>query len=327
MICTFSNLDSDYNQLVYICPTVTWDSFLPSIIAVAASAKMSAVHQPIIIKATNPNSSANSNLQTVIIAITGPSSSGKTTLSKYVMSILSSLLSGPGDLKPILLHQDDFYIPDSKLPTVRLSSGDEVANWDCAEALDTPRLAMTLEHLKSAGLMPEDFESIQHLNESLQPSTPYADSFVSKHTQLVKEALERLPKNTKLAVLDGFLLLPLSILEQIRPWLKAVIMLRTSRDSIIKRRAERAYATVEGASWDDPPGYVEDVVWPGYVKDHSALFHDGDVNGKAKSHAELQQICGLDVEISPPDIPRGVEAMLDWGIDAFVGVINSIGMK
>lgn len=33
---------------------------------------------------------------------------------------------------------------------------------------------------------------------------------------------------------------------------------------------------------EDPPGYVDKIVWPNYVADHAWLFEDGDVEGVFK---------------------------------------------
>ena len=33
----------------------------------------------------------------------------------------------------------------------------------------------------------------------------------------------------------------------------------------------------EGAFWQDPPGYWNDIVWPAYLKAHSKMFRNNDV--------------------------------------------------
>jgi nicotinamide/nicotinate riboside kinase len=66
----------------------------------------------------------------------------------------------------------------------------------------------------------------------------------------------------------------------LQPQLDIRLFLRTSEEQAKKRRAKRAgYATLEGF-WEDPPGYVENIVWPNYVRDHAFLFKDGDVEGE-----------------------------------------------
>lgn len=50
------------------------------------------------------------------------------------------------------------------------------------------------------------------------------------------------------------------------------IFLRASRNAALARRKARdGYVTLEGF-WADPPGYVEKVVWPNYVRLHRWLF-------------------------------------------------------
>jgi nicotinamide/nicotinate riboside kinase len=268
---------------------------------------------------------------TIIIAITGPSSSGKTTLSKYVLSLFSSVYSSaPDALKPYLLHQDDFYIPDSQLPSVKLSSGEVVANWDCAEALDIPRLARTLKTSEETGGEPDDFESIQHLNDETLTTVEVSEDVKSKHESILRECVKSFLPNTRVLLLDGFLLLTPNILEQVKPYLFGVIMLRTTREEMILRRAKRDYATVEGATWADPKGYVEDVVWPGYVNDHAFLFEDGDVTlGKVKTIEELEPIRGLNLEIAHPGAlgAGGIEGMLTWGVDMVANILGKQGIS
>lgn len=71
-------------------------------------------------------------------------------------------------------------------------------------------------------------------------------------------------------------------MAQIQPELDLKIFLRASYERAKARREARdGYVTLEGF-WADPPGYVDKVVWPNYVKEHAWMFEGGDVEGKFK---------------------------------------------
>jgi nicotinamide/nicotinate riboside kinase len=69
-------------------------------------------------------------------------------------------------------------------------------------------------------------------------------------------------------------------MQAVQPHLDIRLFLRTTEAKALARRAARSgYVTLEGF-WEDPPGYVEKIVWPNYVRDHAFLFRGGDVEGE-----------------------------------------------
>lgn len=83
--------------------------------------------------------------------------------------------------------------------------------------------------------------------------------------------------DTQFIIVDGIMLYhdssPLLLPHQ----LDLALLLRSPYEDLLRRRNARSgYVTLEGF-WKDPPRYFEDVVWPGYVKSHSHLFVDGQV--------------------------------------------------
>ncbi|KAK0741724.1 P-loop containing nucleoside triphosphate hydrolase protein [Apiosordaria backusii] len=140
----------------------------------------------------------------LIISLSGPSSSGKTTLARLLRDLL------PNNNNTFILHQDDFYHPESHLP---LRAGHK--DWDCPASLDLPALTKALQHIKSTEFIP--------------------------------------------------------ILSQIDIKL---FLLASESAAIARRKARDGYVTLEGF-WKDPEGYVEEVVWPNYVEQHSYLFEGG----------------------------------------------------
>ncbi|KXX80692.1 Nicotinamide riboside kinase [Madurella mycetomatis] len=76
----------------------------------------------------------------VIIGISGCSSSGKTTLARLLRDIFP---------ETFILHEDDFYKPESELPIK-----DGFADWDCPEAISIPDLELALSHIRATGTFP-----------------------------------------------------------------------------------------------------------------------------------------------------------------------------
>lgn len=71
-----------------------------------------------------------------------------------------------------------------------------------------------------------------------------------------------------------------------------------------------------GGVWNDPPGYFDNIVWPGYVKAHSSLFSGGDVeNGEvvAKGVALLE----------PEDGSEGMGKMVRQVCEMIANVVNN----
>jgi len=97
-------------------------------------------------------------------------------------------------------------------------------------------------------------------------------------------------------------------MKAVRDLFDVKLFLRTDFQTAKTRREARSgYVTLEGF-WEDPPGYVENVVWPNYVQDHAFLFHDGDVEGRA-DEAELRR---LGIEIVPRAGQDDMTACVEW---------------
>ena len=76
-----------------------------------------------------------------------------------------------------------------------------------------------------------------------------------------------------------------------------------------RREARSGYVTLEGF-WEDPPGYVDKIVWPNYVEDHKWMFEDADVEGTLKEdvlkETGIKSQGGLDVDM---------ETTLRWAVE------------
>jgi nicotinamide/nicotinate riboside kinase len=68
----------------------------------------------------------------------------------------------------------------------------------------------------------------------------------------------------------------------IQPHMDIKLFLRVSYAKAKARREARSgYVTLEGF-WEDPPGYVDKIVWPNYVEDHKWMFENENVEGILK---------------------------------------------
>jgi nicotinamide/nicotinate riboside kinase len=230
----------------------------------------------------------------LLIGLSGPSSSGKTTLARLLRSIFPKL---------ILLHEDDFYRPEEELP---LRSG--LRDWDCAAAIDIPAFVKALRFIKSEGRLPDDLVSKEDQNA-------VGESGVSD--QRVEELREEIgkwwterdleSKIVRIVVVDGFLLFGESVAE-IRELFDIRIFLRATYQAAKRRREARTgYVTLEGF-WEDPPGYVDLVVWPAYVEEHGFLFKEGNVDGDVDEDVARK----LGLEVCPGAGKLKINDMLEW---------------
>ncbi len=120
-------------------------------------------------------------------------------------------------------------------------------------------------------------------------------------------------KKRRIVIVDGFLLVGESVHARLGPgFFDVKILLRAGYEEAKRRRERRnGYVTLEGF-WEDPEGYFEDVVWPGYVREHGWLFEGGDVEGVVKG-----EVVGRE-GVRVGEFGWGLEGSLGW----VVGVIK-----
>ncbi|KAK5116379.1 hypothetical protein LTR62_007926 [Meristemomyces frigidus] len=231
----------------------------------------------------------------LLIGISGPSSSGKTTLSCLLRDIYPNTF---------ILHEDDFYKPDPQIPLT--TSG--LADWDCLDALDLPALEKALKHIRTTGLSPPDLVSKEDKNSV--GSVPVDPKVVEDlHWSASKWMFQDVPP---IAIIDGFLLYSdHPSMRSIRELFDVKLFLRTDFATAKERREARSgYVTLEGF-WKDPPNYVEEVVWPNFVREHGFLFERRDVEGAIDGEV----VKGLGLEVVPDEARGDMTACLRWGFE------------
>lgn len=240
----------------------------------------------------------------LLVALSGPSSSGKTTLARLLTRIFPSTS---------ILHADDYYHTDSDIP---IHNG--VQDWDCAEAINIPKLSAALTRVKSG----EDVQKVQNGMASMEIPEGEGEKVqweevvnrLKKDTDSWESALRERRgegwKPRRLVVVDGFLLLGPSV-STIRELFDVRILLRSGyEDSKRRREARSGYATLEGW-WQDPPGYFDEIVWPNYVKEHGFLFEDEDVQGQVREDIARKE----DIEVVPGMGERSLDETLGWVVE------------
>ena len=226
--------------------------------------------------------------QPILLAISGPSSCGKTTLARLLARIFPH---------SSILHADDYYFPDSKIP---INNG--IQDWDCAGAIDVERLVSALKRIKAGETVDEVRDGIASTEI---PEPEGAGSIVQNDDlELLRHDIARWEAEMNrsrqgrgrppLVIIDGFLLYAESV-RAVRDQLDIKILLRSKyEDSKRRREAREGYITQEDF-WKDPPGYFDQIVWPNFVKDHSFLFEDGNVQGSV----DQAVASGLRIDIVP----------------------------
>ncbi|KAG5946220.1 hypothetical protein E4U59_004275 [Claviceps monticola] len=233
----------------------------------------------------------------LIIAISGCSSSGKTTLARLLRDIFPNTF---------ILHQDDFYKPEEEIP-----SKDGFLDWDCAGAIDVPAMADALSYIRQHAEFPLTLLSKEDQNSLGQ--SPIPESLITTLRSKVNGLLP--PSHSlRLCVLDGFLLYA-PAMAALQPHLDLKFFLRTSYARAKARREARAgYVTLEGF-WTDPPGYVDKIVWPNYVQEHSWMFEGGDVEGKWEEDALKRQRIEV---VKGEGVDCEMEVVLTWMVERMV---------
>ncbi|KAK9368363.1 P-loop containing nucleoside triphosphate hydrolase protein [Lipomyces kononenkoae] len=226
----------------------------------------------------------------IIIGVSGPSSSGKSTLARLLRYVLPN---------SFILHQDDFYKPEAEIPVVN-----DLEDWDCPEAIDYIALRAAIDYIKKNHKLPENVHYKEDQNDLGTPPVSSEEADAIKKAILGQDI--SIADNVEFCIVDGFLLFNDDIITK---QLDVKLLLRAPYESLKKRREARSgYATIEGF-WVDPPGYFDNIVWPGYVNAHKHLFEGEDIEGPLAPYAIQQDIRTASA------IDLHMRDMLKWALD------------
>ncbi|KAJ5298927.1 uncharacterized protein N7443_007047 [Penicillium atrosanguineum] len=293
--------------------------------------------------------------QALIVGISGPSSSGKTTLARLLQRIFCGVsLDSTKALNTFIIHEDDFYYPDDQIPYTTTPSGTRIQDWDTVSAIDTAFLSQALSYVRETGHLPPRLQSKEDQNEKGESGVP--DSLVSELRDLVGKRLSSASKSNvgTIAFMEGFLLYAPPqdeghVLRKVHGAIDLPLFLPASYANVKRRREGRSgYVTIGAAPepeegqglgekggevdlegeddrppqnfWVDPPGYVDDVVWPRYVEDHAWLIvakeGEGSLVERVGDGLDVRRHVGVRVV---PGGEVGMETLLRWAVEEVLG--------
>ena len=226
-----------------------------------------------------------------IVGISGVSSSGKTTLARLLRDTWPNTA---------ILHEDDFYKPIESMPVK-----DGLADWDCLESIDQSKFIESLRYIGSHAAFPPTLASKEDQNSvgEVHIDGKTVSTWRDKAHSIVKAS----GLNRPIFIIDGFLLYSRDM-ESVWQTMDLKLFLRTGYERAKERREARTgYVTLEGF-WEDPPGYVDKIVWPNYAREHAFLFLNGDVEGSFNPGA----CAAMDVRPVPPKVQDDITLCFDW---------------
>jgi nicotinamide/nicotinate riboside kinase len=246
----------------------------------------------------------------ILLGLSGPSCSGKTTLARILRDALSP--------HAFILHEDDFYVTDALIPVKTVSDGRRLQDWDCLEAIDQARLRDMLAYVKERGRVREGFESKEDLNAvgNVRVDGEIVEAWKGKFGSLFKSGVQ---EGVRICIVDGFLLFS-EEMKEVRDLFDLRLLLRVNYEIMKRRREARSgYTTLEGF-WEDPPGYVDEIVWPGYVRDHRFLFADGNVEGEP----DEPTIARLGIDVAPKEAGYDMTKALEWAAEILMKALGGL---
>ncbi|OKL59770.1 hypothetical protein UA08_04757 [Talaromyces atroroseus] len=347
-------------------------------------------------RTTQAGQAESASSKTIIIGLSGPSSSGKTTLARLLRTIFAMEYK----VRTFIIHEDDFYYPDDKIPVVRTAKGELVQDWDTIGAIDVGFMSSALAYVREHGTLPPRLRSKEDQNEAADPRVE--KTTIEAMREEVGKKLGGFISSSlgdgagegeiTIAFLEGFLLFappaaenPSHVLRHVHDNIHLHIFLPAPYDVVKARREARSgYVTIgpaptpaatrenddsntnkdlesssidlekeeEGDSapqnfWTDPPGYVDDIVWPRYVQDHAWLLAPEDDTTAQQSladrHAvaassestqkateELLRLAGQGVNVrgdagvvvAPGKGEKPMNAILRWAVDEILSYLK-----
>jgi nicotinamide/nicotinate riboside kinase len=144
-----------------------------------------------------------------------------------------------------------------------------IADWDCPEALDNDAFLSLLESLRSGA----------GAGDCIGPNRPLInplDISDSVMQQLQGIAAQIIALQEPIVLVDGFLIYHSPCL--VRAFDMRFFM-RASFNTLKQRRLARTCYLTDAGTWQDPPNYFENVVWPSYLKYNIHVLENLDSEG------------------------------------------------
>lgn len=155
------------------------------------------------------------------------------------------------------------------------------ANWDCPEAINFDEFRKELKYIRSHGTLSPETELYENRYNSDTKDSGTVD-LPQEDSNELKNRIEVLlkEKKLKLILIDGFMLFHDPAVIAL---FDVKIFLTASYETLKNRRKNRAGYQTQETFWVDPPGYFDDLVYPGYSNSHKYLFEDENVENELNS--------------------------------------------
>jgi nicotinamide/nicotinate riboside kinase len=184
-----------------------------------------------------------------------------------------------------------------------------------------------LRHVRDHGALPPELYSKEEQNAVGESGV--GDAEVQRHRDAVVSWLggsATLPESVDvvtICILDGFLLYSdpatRSIPQSVTDLLDVKLFLRSNyARTKARREARKGYVTLE-SFWEDPEGYVDEVVWPNYIAAHKWMFEDGDVDGEV-----VEKVREEGILVAPGKGERSIGELLAWCVETMEREIGRI---
>lgn len=135
-----------------------------------------------------------------------------------------------------------------------------------------------------------------------------------------------------IVILDGFLLYPAPtspnpLAQQLRRMVAHTLDLKLfvlgSRQNTIERRGRRSgYVTIEGF-WEDPEGYVEDVVWRNYVADHGWMMGQSGSGSEDMCEVDEQRVREEGISLAPGKGEADIGELVQWCVREVMAAVDA----
>lgn len=90
-----------------------------------------------------------------------------------------------------------------------------------------------------------------------------------------------------------------------------------------RRKRREGYVTQGGGWWADSPGYVDEVVWPGFVEGYGWMFDDVKLN-----EVNVEAVEREGVRVMPRGLLEeetgGIRVILEWAVSVLERDLDSL---
>lgn len=259
------------------------------------------------------------NPKVLTIGLSGSSSAGKTSLCALLSLILPEALS-QSSTKLLFLHCDAFGKDFPLLP--RRPNG--MLDAESRESFHFDKIKACIDKLRATGEQPtkqDGYDSYDFIEKDLEVARK---KLQPKFVALMKDTVMRAKIDwncfNAVAVIDHLLLYHDA---EIRAKLDIMLLLRTSKAEARMRRfgryGQNAVADDSEDFWKTMP-YFDAMVWPNYVKEHSFMFPEDDVESEVDP-LKTKMFFGV---LPAPKIDMGFEESMMWAVGALLHEVEDL---